>query len=271
MYSVLTERGARATLEALSLGALDYVTKPHGEESREEVARLIDEELLGKIKAICDERRRRARPTVVVPPPRGPAAVERPDLIVVAASTGGPEALGQLLGSLPTSFETPVVVAQHMPPIFTEHFARRLDRQIELPVREAQDGDLLRSGGVWILPGGKDSSIVRENDVSVLRVSDVVTRGPKPSADRLFRSAAEVCGARTVAIVMTGMGRDGMLGAAAIVAADGRVLVQDCASSVVSSMPRAVIESGVTAQELPPDALARELLRMAPPAAGTRS
>jgi len=271
MYSVLTERGARATLEALSRGAVDYVTKPHAEESREAVAERIDIDLLGKIKAICGERRRRARPTVVAPPTRVSAHATPVRLFVVAASTGGPEALAEMLGSLPVTFPTPIVVAQHMPPIFTNHFARRLDREIDLPVREAQDGDLLDCGGVWILPGGKASTLERDGETIAVRVSDVPDRGPNPSADRLFRSAAQVCGAGTVAVVMTGMGRDGLLGAAAIAAEDGRVLVQNCASSVVSSMPRAVIASGVAEQELPPDALGREVLRSAVPGKGGRA
>jgi len=263
MYSVATERGARATIEALSLGAVDYVTKPQAEEGREAALTRIDSELLGKIKAICGERRRRAQPAVATPPPpRRPVNGPPPELVVIAASTGGPEALLELLRPLPASFEIPIVVAQHMPPVFTAHFARRLDKEIDLPVREAQDGDRLDQGGVWVLPGGKETRVTRQHGLCVLRVADATSRGPNPSADELFRSAADVALRRTLAIVMTGMGRDGMLGAAAIAARNGRVLVQDCGSSVVSSMPRAVVESGIATRQLPPDALAHELLRL---------
>ena len=116
---------------------------------------------------------------------------------------------------------------------------------------------------MWILPGGKASTLALDGPDPVIHVSDVLDRGPNPSADRLFRSATRIHGRGVLAIVMTGMGRDGMQGAAAVAAAKGRVLVQSCDSSVVSSMPRAVIESGLAEQELPPDALGRELSRTA--------
>jgi len=263
MYSVLTERGARETLEALSRGAVDYVTKPQAVNSPEEAAQQIDGGLLAKVKAICGEQRLRARPTVIAAPPQPPVSDAKTELITIAASTGGPDALLGMLSQLPATFPIPIVVAQHMPPIFTEHFARRLDRDIALPVREAHHNDRIEGGGVWILPGGKASTLDLDWQVPVIHVSDVLDRGPNPSADRLFRSAARIRGPGVLAIVMTGMGRDGMLGSAAIATAKGRVLVQDCASSVVSSMPHAVIESGVAEQELPPDALGRELLRSA--------
>jgi len=263
MYSVLTERGARATLEALSLGAVDYVTKPRGEGDIESVRRIIDVELLGRIKTICGELARQKvqplRPAI----PRAPLASRRPRLIVVAASTGGPEALAQLLTPLAADFPVPIVVAQHMPPIFTTHFARRLDKQVALRVQEAEDGSRIKGPGVWILPGGKASRVEADGSELALAVTPTAVPGPKPSADDLFRSAAEVCGAETLAFVLTGMGRDGMLGAAAIAAARGRVLVQDRNSAVVSSMPRAVIDSGVAEQELPPQELAALLIELA--------
>ena len=263
MYSVVTERGARETLEALSLGAIDYVTKPRGEADLDSVRQLIDHELLARIHAIHGERTRRHRVPVARAKVRAPLLSSATDLIVVAASTGGPETLAQMLRQLPADFPVPIVVAQHMPPIFTTHFARRLDQQLALPVREAADGSTLDQPGVWILPGGKESRVTRDGEQFAITVGITTSPGPNPSADVLFRSAAEVCGARTLAIVLSGMGRDGMLGAAAVAAAKGRIFAQDRISAVVSSMPRAVIDSGVTEQELPPGELAALLLEVA--------
>lgn len=263
MYSVLTERGARETLEALSLGAIDYVTKPRNEGDIDSVRRIIDVELLGRIRTICSERARQHDLPLPRTKSRAPVAARSPRVIVVAASTGGPEALAQLLTPLDAEFPVPIVVAQHMPPIFTSHFARRLDQQIALPVREAEDGSRLDGPGVWILPGGKVSRVSLDGSELALEVAPSAARGPSPSADILFRSAAEACGAETLGFVLTGMGRDGMLGAAAIAAAHGRILAQDRNTAVVSSMPRAVIESGAAEQELPPEELAALLTELA--------
>lgn len=259
MFSVLTERGARATLDALALGAADYVTKPQGAEDVDEVRRRVDDELLARIRAILGERELAAPPPV---PSRTPLVAPHPELIVVAASTGGPEVLKTLLDPLPADYPVPIVVAQHMPPIFTLQFARRLDGQVALAVAEAADGMRIEGPGVWIAPGGLETTLERDGDAFVLRCATSVAKGPKPSADTLFRSAAEVSGEKTLGIVLTGMGRDGMLGCAAIASSRGRVMVQDRESSVVSSMPRAVIESGVVERELTPAELAEALLEV---------
>ncbi|MHC4407797.1 MAG: chemotaxis-specific protein-glutamate methyltransferase CheB [Planctomycetota bacterium] len=259
MFSVLTERGARATLDALSLGAVDYVTKPQGAEDIEDVRRRIDHDLLRKVHAILDERE--INPTTPITS-RTPLIAPDPDLVVVAASTGGPEALKTMLAPLPANFPVPIVIAQHMPPIFTMHFARRLDKQIQLSVVEASDGIRVDRPGIWIAPGGQETTIERDAQGLFLRCEPTSSKGPKPCADTLFRAAADQCGEKTLGIVLTGMGRDGMLGCAAIAAARGRVLVQDRDSSVVSSMPRAVIESGVVERELSPIGLADLLLEI---------
>lgn len=259
MFSVLTERGARATLDALALGALDYVTKPHGTEDIEDVRRRVDLELLHKVRAILDERNRRPTPAIAS---RAPLLAPDPNLVVIAASTGGPEVLKTVLAPLPVDFPVPIVIAQHMPPIFTMHFARRLDREIGLTVLEASDGMLIDGPGIWIAPGGQETTFERTDEGLVVRCQPSSSKGPKPSADSLFRTAAEACGENTLGIVLTGMGRDGMLGSAAIASARGRVLVQDRASSVVSSMPRSVIDSGIAERELTPVALADALLEI---------
>ena len=257
MFSARTERGARETIEALSLGATDYVTKPQGTGDANEVRRRIDEELLSLIVAILDERGRPAEPRMQT---RSRLVVPEPEVVVIAASTGGPDVLQTILTQLPGHFPVPIVVAQHMPPIFTMHFARRLQGEIALEVVEGVDGMPLDRPMVIIAPGGQESTIAREGDVLVFRSQPTSHRGPKPSADRLFRSAAEVCRNKTLAIVLTGMGRDGMVGAAAIASAKGRILVQDRTTSVVSSMPRAVIDSGIAEAELTPSDLGQALL-----------
>lgn len=257
MFSARTERGARETIQALTLGAIDYVTKPQGTGDANEVRSRIDEELLTLVTAILEERERPSEPRIAS---KSRLVVPEPEVVVIAASTGGPDVLETLLAPLPGHFPAPIVVAQHMPPIFTLHFARRLQGEIALEVVEGVDGLRLDHPLVVIAPGGQETTIVREHGVLVLRCNPTSHRGPKPSADRLFRSAANVCREKTLGIVLTGMGRDGMVGAAAISAARGRILVQDRETSVVSSMPRAVIETGVAEAELTPSDLAQALL-----------
>lgn len=281
MFSTVTERGARVTVEALALGASDYVAKPANLASLAASRELVRAELVPRIlaltarsagpgaaaRAVVTERTRLA-PTPTPTPTSTPApvatgvlAASRPaggvDAVVIGASTGGPDALAQVLAALPPWLPVPVVVVQHMPPIFTRHFANRLDAKCRLTVKEAEAGDQLRAGHVLIAPGDHHLRLSSHRGV----VTAALDQGPpesfcRPAVDVLFRSAAAAYGRKVLAVVLTGMGSDGARGAGDVVAAGGTVLVQDEATSVVWGMPGAVWAAGVPCRQLPLDTVA---------------
>lgn len=182
-----------------------------------------------------------------------PALRGRPELIVLAASTGGPGALRELMLNLPTKLGVPVVVVQHLPPSFVASFARQLDRRLELSVRLATAGGEVLPDTLWFAPGEEHLSLRRDRAGTLRFRSDSSppVRGCRPAADVLFRAAAQVCGPKCVAVVLTGMGKDGCAGAREVAAAGGQVIVQDQASSAVWGMPGAVVRAEVGARILP--------------------
>lgn len=270
MFSTLTERGASATMDALLAGANDYVTKPANVGSVQAAMARVRDELVPKVRAL-------ARPAVARPVRPAPAPVRtdlrsaiptvvgrKIDAITIGVSTGGPNALAELLPALPADLPVPVYVVQHMPPTFTRFLAERLDRHCSLTVREAVGGERPTAGEVWIAPGGQHLVVGSDRTGPVLRISDAPPENScRPAADVLFRSVLSVYGASCLAVVMTGMGQDGLLGATAIRDAGGRVLAQDEATSVVWGMPGAVVHHGVAAAVLPLDKLAGEIERAA--------
>lgn len=270
MFSTLTERGAAATLEALSRGASDYVTKPSNTVGGVTAGiEAVREQLVPRIRALAGRRRLAAGgaaaasstaapapavPAVVRPPRRVPPAP--PEVLLIGSSTGGPDALARLLPALPGDLRVPVLIVQHMPPVFTAMLAQRLDRECALRVREATDGDPVLAGEVLIAPGDFHLQLVRTADGVHARLD----QGPqenfcRPAVDVLFRSALGVYGGRALATVLTGMGQDGLEGCRALAAAGARVLVQDEASSVVWGMPGAVANAGIADETLPLDEL----------------
>jgi len=259
MFSTLTDRGAAATLTALSRGASDYVCKPSGATDVAESMSRVREDLVPRIKALAGARRVAAAAAVVR---TRPAVVvnRRPEVLVIASSTGGPDALSKVLSGLPASFPLPVLIAQHMPPVFTAQLADRLDRVSPLTVSEAVDGDLLRPGHVLLAPGDFHLRVARRA-ASLRATLDQGERENfcRPAADPLLRSVAEACGPAVLALVLTGMGQDGLVGARAIVGAGGHVVVQDAETSVVWGMPGAVAEAGLAHEVLPLPAIAARL------------
>lgn len=257
MFSTLTQRGGIATLEALALGASDYVTKPSNVGSAAQAMENVREQLIPKLKALCG-RRVVAAPQRIAPAPR----VHRPptsrvELLAIGCSTGGPEALERVLPLLPAGFPVPVVVVQHMPPMFTGLLANRLNTRCALEVVEAADGDVLRPGRVLIAPGGRHLVLRRVAGRIVVALNDDPPENfCRPAVDPMFRTAAEVYGAGVLATVLTGMGSDGRKGAEVIRSRGGSVLAQDAASSVVWGMPGAVVEAGLADQVLPLAAVA---------------
>ncbi len=255
MFSVLTERGAAATLDALALGATDYATKPSATADHAEALRIVREQLVPKVRALGVA----APAAFTLPPPAPAAAAEEPLIVAIAASTGGPDALPELISALPRGFPLPVVVVQHMPPVFTRLFAKRLDGRLPLPVSEATDGGLLGAGRVFLAPGDHHLE-VRGGRLVTHRAPPV--HSCRPSADVLFRSVAEEYGPSAIAVVLSGMGRDGCAGAEEIRRRGGRVFAQDPQSCAVFGMPRHVIEAGIAERVAPPKRLGEEIARL---------
>jgi len=270
MFSNLTERGAAVTLEALSSGVTDYVTKPSDADMMATVD-AISRELLPKIRALCHlpevsnrlapaaQPKMQAPPAPVPHPPRLPSPVQ---IVAIGVSTGGPDALARVLPSLPANFPVPVVVAQHIPPIFASLLASRLSAKSILPVRVCVSGEPLRSGRVIIAPG--DFHMVLSQDDGRLRLQ--TNQAPKenfcrPSVDVLFHSVARVFGARALAVVLTGMGQDGLRGCETLRGLGAQIYVQDEASSVVWGMPGLVARSGLAHKILPLDQIGAEIVR----------
>jgi len=267
MISALTDAGADATLEALALGAVDYVTKP-GADAAANMEQYA-EEIVAKVKAAAtarvDGRRRLEVPprlsadAIIArrPPPR--AGDDGVSVIAVGASTGGTEAIRTLLSRLPAELP-PVVIAQHLPEAFSEPFAARLDAASPLEVRVAGSGMELEWGRVYVAPGDSHLLVCARADALVTELN----RGPRvnrhrPSVDVLFRSVAQAAGAAAVGVLLTGMGRDGAEGLGEILQAGGETIAQDEASSVIWGMPGAACELGHARQVLGLEQIPRAL------------
>jgi two-component system chemotaxis response regulator CheB len=251
MFSSLTERGAKTTLDALLAGANDYAAKPAGL-AADEVAAKIRDEVIAKIKALVPRGITHARPTAP-PPARRPATSREPVRgIVIGVSTGGPTALADMLPAFAKHCQVPVAIVQHMPAFFTAQLAERLTKITGTLVREAADGMTLKPGDVVLAPGGRHLVLAAETAGVVTRLTDDPPENScRPAADVLFRSAAAVWGPGTLGIVLTGMGRDGLAGSRTIVEAGGGVLAQDEFSSVVWGMPGEVARAGLADAVLP--------------------
>jgi two-component system chemotaxis response regulator CheB len=261
MFSTLTERGASATLDALAAGATDYLTKPSNAGSVAGSMERVRLELIPKVKGLVAAARARAMLAARPMPAVRPIRQNRVDIIVIGASTGGPDALSAIASKLPSDLSVPVLVVQHMPPLFTRLFAGRLDRSCPLTVVEAVDGQVVKAGSIIVAPGDQHLAVRRQGaDLRVHLSQDPPENYCRPSVDVLFRSAATVSGAGVLACVLTGMGRDGTKGAERIRAVGGRVVVQDAASSVVWGMPGAVVAAGHANDIVPLDRIADVLL-----------
>jgi two-component system chemotaxis response regulator CheB len=290
MFSTLTERGAAATLDALEAGASDYVTKPANVGSVAQSMNQVRSQLIPKIKALLPRGGTGLPGPVGLTRPGRPAPVSRLDaarvaapaaaamarpgrtasaetvsrvrrdspfrLLAIGCSTGGPEALSRLLSGFPADLPVPVVVVQHMPPVFTRQFAARLDRQHKVRVVEAAGGETLEPGTVYIAPGDFHLELQQRGAAVVTRLQ----QGPpenfcRPAVDVLFRSAATVYGGDVLGVVLTGMGADGRRGSEQLVARGSSVIVQDEATSVVWGMPGAVAGAGLAEEVLALDDL----------------
>ncbi len=242
MVSGATTRGSvDLTIRALELGALEFVRKPTGNtrEAWGEVRARLADALHAAAQMNVGSVPMLARPRLATPGPRAAVVRQARAAVAIASSTGGPRALAEVVPGFATNVGAAVLLVQHMPPGFTAGLARRLDQLADLPVVEAREGDILQPGHVYLAPGGHHMMITRAGVGATI----VLTQGPpihgvRPAADPLFRSVAEVFGARSVGVVLTGMGKDGSAGLRAIRAAGGGAVVQDRATSIIYGMPQ---------------------------------
>jgi two-component system chemotaxis response regulator CheB len=264
VFSALTHRGASATLDALALGANDYVTKPASAEGRGSAERMIREQLAPRLKVLGRHADgAMARPTAVSPDRRRPGrGARRPEIVSIGISTGGPNALASLLPRLPADLAAPILIVQHMPRIFTRQLAERLNASSAIAVSEATTGQVVRPGQAVLAPGGWHLVAERHGDeVRVATHQEPPENSCRPAADVLFRSIARAFGPAALGVVMTGMGQDGLRGSEAIRAAGGQILAQDEESSVVWGMPGSVVRAGLADRVVSLDQLAAEIVR----------
>lgn len=270
MVSSLTGRGAETTLRALELGAVDFVTKPSHDVANSTLK--LGEELVEKVKIAAGaalRRRPAARPST------SPAAAVKKDgpllrrvrstarVIAIGASTGGTEAIAEVLREMPSDAPG-IVIVQHMPPGFTTSFASRLNGLCRMRVKEARDGDRIMAGQVLLAPGDYHMQVVRSGAQDTVRVfSAPPVNRFRPSVDVLFNSCADQLGCNCVGVILTGMGYDGARGMRALHDAGGPTIAQDEATSVVFGMPKEAIAHGGVDQVLPLDQIAEAALHAA--------
>ena len=265
MSSSLTAPGATATLDALLLGANDYITKPTQCGNVEQCIAILRAELLPKIKQFFQT----SEPEAVITPaaisrrlaPRPLGMQEGRQVVVIGVSTGGPNALSAILPEFPPSFPCPILIVQHMPPLFTRLLAERLQRLTSLRVEEATDGCRVEAGKILIAPGGAHMRVSKsERDTLVSLDHSPPRNSCRPSVDVLFESVNAVYGRSAIAAVLTGMGQDGLRGAEVLKASGAFIIAQDEASSVVWGMPGFIVRSGLADAVVPLQGLVPALL-----------
>ncbi len=269
MFSTLTGRGAATTIDALSSGASDYVAKPANVGRATAGIETIRAELIPKIKALCGRtggaRTKRENLRSVLQPRLSRrklgAKFCRPEILAIGASTGGPNALATIIPALPASFPLPIVIVQHMPPIFTRLLAERLAANSSITVREGVEGAELKPGGAWIAPGSFHMALEKTGTCSRIRLhQEAPENSCRPAVDVLFRSVVKLYGPATLAVILTGMGQDGFRGCQEIYQAGGQILAQDEASSVVWGMPGFVARAELADKVMPLNQLAGEIM-----------
>lgn len=275
MFSTLTERGAGATLDALMLGADDYMPKPSNVSGPTAAIQFIQEELIPKIKHLFKRYNRhqtiisqkqklehltgnRSNSGIYSNPGKAEKIIE---VVAIGVSTGGPAALASVLGQLPGNFPVPILIVQHMPPTFTKLLAQRLNDQTALVVREAYSDARPVAGTVWLAPGDYHMTLGRDDDGVMIQLNqDPPQHSCRPSANILFQSVANIYGSRSLAVVMTGMGQDGLVGCKSVHAAGGKILVQNEESSVIWGMAGNVVRANLANKVLPLHDIAGELV-----------
>ena len=270
MFSSLTERGASITLEALTMGADDYLPKSATYFSGDTPTARLQQVLIPKITQFFNFSEHGAQDGSQSEPARAPSISPRkrvltgaaPKVVVIGVSTGGPTALNEILPSFPSDFPLPILIVQHMPPLFTRLLGERLNANCVLHVEEAKQGTIVEPGRILIAPGDYHMAVAPTTEgVGVILDQSAQQNFCRPAVDVLFRSAAEVYGASVLAVVLTGMGQDGLRGAETLRACGATVFAQDEETSIVWGMPGAVVSAGLADRVLPIQEIAPEVIR----------
>jgi two-component system chemotaxis response regulator CheB len=284
MLSTLTSDGSQMTMRALELGAFDFILKPQTkstEESKREIKAILEPILkafaqskigpkLLRKKPVAFEKKPLSQPPSVatkhatVPRKQFKGIQSKSEIVVIGISTGGPNALSQMLPKLPGNLGVPVLIVQHMPPVFTKSLASSLDKKCALSVKEADNGEILQDNTVYIAPGGKQMKLAAKADGTnrmIKITNDPPENSCKPAVDYLFRSVADYYVGRTTAVIMTGMGSDGTKGLQILKEKGAHVIAQDEASCVVYGMPKAPIDLGLADTIAPLDRIADAIIK----------
>ena len=267
MLSSLTAKGSQTTVDALMLGASDYVTKPQGDAAGHAFESLAVE-LVEKIRALFHSLINHPLPghsaALVQMPPAllaAAAALQRPEVFAIGVSTGGPSALTEALPAIPKDFRLPIVITQHMPPLFTHILAERLSKICQIPVVEAKEGMIASPGQALIAPGDFHMRLVRDgHDLAVRLDQGPQENSCRPAVDVMLRSIAECCKGRAIVAILTGMGQDGLVGVRQLKDLGASIIAQDAATSVVWGMPGAIVSANLADAVLPLARIVPEVL-----------
>ena len=279
MVSSKTQKGSEITIQALALGAFDFISKPDVADP-DENKKLLKQELISKIQILRQKKRlnsiidgTRRRPATRASQAIFDASTkidhksvrrtEKSQIIAIGSSTGGPNALITLLKDMPEKIGVPVVITQHMPPVFTASLARTLDSKSKLTVKEAADGEVLQNDTVYIAAGGQQMKIASGvRFQKMIRITDDPPENScKPSVDYLFRSVAREYGSKVTGVILTGMGNDGKIGMSVMKSAGALILAQNAETCVVYGMPKAVIDAGLADHILPIEKMTEQILK----------
>lgn len=267
MISSATQSDAERTIQALRSGAFDFIVKPRTNSIEESRQQLI-QDLKTRVDAFRVKTNRTPTPVRRQTKTRVSKTLQNLEwsqpihAVAIGVSTGGPDALRQLIPKLPADFPAPILIVQHMPPMFTRLLADGLNASSALTVQEAETGDLVTAGSVYIAPGGKQMKIVKDGtDVRIQITDDPPENSCRPAVDYLFRSFVPIYGAHSLGVIMTGMGSDGLVGCRLFKQAGAKVMVQDEASCVVFGMPRFPIQEGLADEVVPLPDMAEQIQR----------
>jgi len=280
MVSSKTQKGSEITVQALALGAFDFISKPDVSDPNENKS-LLKKEISNKLRGYSQQIRikkllkgsktssalgtsslkTQKTPVSIHISPKAVKRTEKSHIIAIGSSTGGPNALISVLSELPANIGVPIVITQHMPPVFTSSLARTLNQKCELTVKEASNGEVLKSNFVYIAPGGKQMKVATDARLSkMIRITDdPAENNCKPSVDYLFRSIAREYGSKATGVILTGMGTDGKLGLSVMKSAGAVSFAQNAETCVVYGMPKAVIDAGLVDFVLPLNKIGREI------------
>jgi two-component system chemotaxis response regulator CheB len=265
MFSALTKEGADITMEALSIGASDFITKDFANVSLNISAK--DNEMINKVKQVAKRKASFILRRLINANKQKAVSIDtnkmvRHNILSIGASTGGPPALQHIISSLPKDFPVPIIIAQHMPRLFTQSFSQRLNSLAKIDVKEAEDKEPLRPGVVFVTPGDTHLGVRQKGREVIVEFVNDKSYIYRPSVDLLMRTTAEVYGPAAVGVILTGMGNDGLEGIKMLKSRGGFVIAQDEDTSVVYGMPKAVVNANLADAVLPIDRIPEEIIKV---------